>query len=351
VADTGPGISLEDKSQLFKPFTQGDSTLSRRYRGTGLGLAISRKLAETLGGGIEAEPRAGGGSVFRFTVAARPAPPTAPTQEPEESGKRILVVEPQPINRGIMLRQLRGIGMEAKEAENAEIALARIAEARAEGRPFDAVIIDSRLGSESGYPLARKIREESAPELRLILLSAGEANHGPPPFGLFNAMLLKPAMPARLREALRHAFRPRPQGAEPEPAAESEINTRMQALVVEDNPVNQFVLTRMLEQAGVGVTLAENGALALAELAKLRFDVILMDMQMPVMDGLEATRNIRAGESPNRETRIIGLTAAVGPIYERQCREAGMDDYLSKPVGRAALLNALGLADGSAPEG
>lgn len=345
VSDTGIGIDPATIPKLFERFTQADASTSRRFGGTGLGLAISRKLAEILGGGIEAEPRAGGGSVFRFTVAARAAPFLAPTPDLEERGRRILVVEPQPINRGIMLRQLRGIGMEAGEAESTDLALARIAEARAKGQPFDAVIIDSRLGSESGYPLAQKIREECGVEPRLILLSAGEATHGPPPFGLFDAMLLKPAMPARLREALRHAFRPRPPGPEPEPVAESEISTRMQALVVEDNPVNQFVLTRMLEQAGVGVTLAENGALALAKVAERRFDVILMDMQMPVMDGLEATRSIRSGHSANRGTRIIGLTAAVGPIYERQCMEAGMDDYLSKPVARAALLNALGLAE------
>ncbi len=143
---------------------------------------------------------------------------------------------------------------------------------------------------------------------------------------------------------MRHAFRTRITAPEPEPVGEGEIGTRMQALVVEDNPVNQFVLTRMLEQAGVGVTLAENGAVALDALAGRCFDVILMDMQMPVMDGLEATRNIRSGDTPNRTTRIIGLTAAVGPLYERQCLEAGMDDYLPKPVVRAALMNALGLA-------
>ncbi len=349
VSDTGIGIDPATIPKLFERFTQADASTSRRFGGTGLGLAISRKLAEILGGGIEAEPRPGGGSVFRFSVAARAAPPPATLQGPEAWGKRVLVVEPQPINRGIIARQLRGIGLEAAEAENAEVAMELLQKSQQTERSFDAVIIDGRLGSESGYALARRIREGSGAEPRLILLSAGEGKQGPPPFGLFDAMLLKPAMPARLREALRHAFRPRLPG--PEPPAASEISTRMQALVVEDNPVNQFVLTRMLEQAGVGVTLAENGALALAELAQRRFDVILMDMQMPVMDGLEATRSIRSGGSPNRETRIIGLTAAVGPIYERQCLDAGMDDYLSKPVARAALLNALGLAEDAAPEG
>lgn len=350
VTDTGIGIDPGSIPKLFERFTQADASTSRRFGGTGLGLAISRKLAEILGGGIEAEPRPGGGSVFRFTVLARTAPALHEPPDLGSAGKRVLVLEPQPINRGIILRQLRGIGIEAAEAETAEMAFERLAEARAQARSFDAVIIDSRLGAESGFPVARKMREEAGAELRLILLSAGEGAHGPPPFGLFNAMLLKPAMPARLREALRHAFRSSPPAPEPAPSAEAEIKTRMQALVVEDNPVNQFVLTRMLEQAGVGVTLAGNGALALAELAKRRFDVILMDMQMPVMDGLEATRNIRAGESPNQATRIIGLTAAVGPTYERQCRDAGMDDYLSKPVARLALLNALGLADGGASD-
>jgi CheY-like chemotaxis protein len=154
-------------------------------------------------------------------------------------------------------------------------------------------------------------------------------------------MLMKPAMPRRLREALHHAFRLRrdrvlpPEAVSPPP--------KLSALVVEDNPINQFVLTRMLEQAGVTVTVASQGVEALALAADTRFDVILMDMQMPVMDGLAATRAIRAGDSPNRATRILGLTAAVGPVYERQCREAGMDDYLTKPVAKAALLNALDL--------
>jgi signal transduction histidine kinase/DNA-binding response OmpR family regulator len=345
VSDTGIGLDPTSVPKLFERFTQADASTSRRFGGTGLGLAISRKLAEILGGGIEAEPRPGGGSVFRFTVAARPAPETQLTHDIDAAGKRVLVVEAQPINRGILLRQLRGIGMEAAEAESVEAAFERLAEARTQARPFDAVIIDGRIGTESTFPVAQKIRDQSGDELKLILLSAGEGAHGPPPFGLFNAMLLKPAMPARLREALHHAFRARPAAPEPEPKAEPEIKTRLQALVVEDNPVNQFVLTRMLEQAGVGVTLADNGALALAELQKCRFDVILMDMQMPVMDGLETTRSIRSGTSLNQTTRIIGLTAAVGPVYERQCREAGMDDYLSKPVARGALLNALGLSD------
>jgi signal transduction histidine kinase/DNA-binding response OmpR family regulator len=344
VSDTGIGIDPANIPKLFERFTQADASTSRRFGGTGLGLAISRKLAEILGGGIEAEPRPGGGSVFRFTIAVEVAPTLPEPPELRFVGKRVLVVAQQPINRGIVCRQLRGLGAEAAEAEQPEAALAMLREAGAAARAYDAVILDGRFGAESGFPLAQRIREEQGPDLRLILLSAGEGTHGPPPFGLFNALLLKPSMPARLREALRHAFRARMLAPEPEPAGEGEIGTRMQALVVEDNPVNQFVLTRMLEQAGVGVTLAENGAVALEALAGRRFDVILMDMQMPVMDGLEATRNIRSGDSPNRTTRIIGLTAAVGPVYERQCLEAGMDDYLPKPVVRAALMNALGLA-------
>jgi signal transduction histidine kinase/DNA-binding response OmpR family regulator len=344
VSDTGIGIDPANIPKLFERFTQADASTSRRFGGTGLGLAISRRLAEILGGGIEAEPRPGGGSVFRFTIAVEVAPTMPEPPELGFVGKRVLVVAQQPINRGIICRQLRGLGAEPTEAEESEGAIARLREAKAAGRPLDAVILDGRLGEESGFGLAQRIREESGPDLRLILLSAGEGTHGPPPFGLFNALLLKPSMPARLREALRHAFRARMPAPEPEPAGGAEISTRMQALVVEDNPVNQFVLTRMLEQAGVGVTLAENGAVALEALAGRRFDAILMDMQMPVMDGLEATRNIRSGDSPNRTTRIIGLTAAVGPVYERQCLEAGMDDYLPKPVVRAALMNALGLA-------
>lgn len=329
---------------LFERFTQADASTSRRFGGTGLGLAISRRLAEIMGDSIEAEPRAGGGSVFRFSIAARAAPLVDPTDPADFTGRRVLVVEDLPLNREILRSQLRGIGVETQEAVDADAAIDAIAAAEAAGTAFDAAIIDGRLGADSGHGLARRIRAREGAVPRLILLTLGGAEGGPPPFGLFDAMLMKPAMPKRLREALHHAFRlRRDRGQQPEAAAPP---PKLSALLVEDNPINQCVLTRMLEQAGVAVTVAGQGREALVLAAATRFDVILMDMQMPVMDGMAATRAIRAGDSPNRTTRILGLTAAVGPVYERQCRDAGMDDYLTKPVAKAALLNALDLTRG-----
>jgi signal transduction histidine kinase/DNA-binding response OmpR family regulator len=353
VADTGIGIDPEQIPMLFDRFTQADSSTSRRFGGTGLGLAISRRLAEAMGGTVEAEPRPGGGSIFRCSVRMRPAPAVQP---PAPLGVlRILVVAGQPVNRDILHRQLRDLGQDSAEVVDAEAALAALAGATAAGGSFDCVLIEAGPGAAEAIALARRIRAAEAAPPRLVLLGVGTAPDGPPPVGLFDAMLPKPAMPTRLREALRDAFAGPaavPQLAVAPIAAASvalpERVTRTRVLLVEDNPVNQFVATRMLEDAGVGVTVAGDGQEAVLRAGEQRFDAILMDVQMPVMDGLVATRAIRDGAGPNRATRIIGLTATVGEVHEQRCREAGMDGYLTKPFASPQLLAALDLA---APDG
>jgi CheY-like chemotaxis protein len=165
----------------------------------------------------------------------------------------------------------------------------------------------------------------------------------PPPPGLVDAVLLKPALPARFREALMQALGG---GPAPKPSAAGAAGTadgrRLRILLVEDNATNQLVMRTILQRAGYQVDVAVDGAEAVSAARDHGYDAILMDLQMPVMDGLEATRQIRRSTGPNRRTRIIGLTAAVGPVFEQQCRAAGMDDYLGKPVQRAALIAALG---------
>jgi signal transduction histidine kinase/DNA-binding response OmpR family regulator len=354
VSDTGIGLERDKIPMLFERFTQADASITRRYGGTGLGLAICRRLAEGMGGGIEALPRlagvrGGGGSVFRFTVRLGRVPGASPAA-PVLAGRRVLVADDLPLNREIQLRQLAGLGAEAAAAADGAAALAALREAAAAGRPFDAALLDGQLPDGDGLALARHIRAhpEAFGRPRLILLAAGSPDpRETTAEGAADALLLKPALPARLRDALLAApGAPAPAAAPPSPVPPLPEATepRLRVLLVEDNATNQLVMKTILARAGIAVRVAADGAQAVAAAREAPFDAILMDLQMPVMDGLEATRGIRGHPGPNRRTRIIGLTAAVGPEFERQCREAGMDDYLGKPVQRDTLLRRLGLA-------
>ncbi|WP_426959245.1 response regulator [Muricoccus radiodurans] len=350
VADTGIGIEPSKVPMLFERFTQADASISRKYGGTGLGLAICRKLAEQMGGGIEATPRRGGGSVFRFWIVVDEA---APREEPPASlaGRRVLVVDDLLLNREIMVRQLAAAGAAAMAADGGEQALAVMRLAAQRGTPFHAVILDANMPRLSGTEVAERIRHEEPllgrPAIVLCSSSGAEVQGGAAP-GLVDAMLLKPALPGRLMEALLHALSPATARA-PAPAAPESPpvpeGPGLRILLVEDNATNQILMRALLARIGADVSVANNGQEAVNNARTTPFDVILMDLQMPVMDGLEATREIRRAGA-NRRTRIIGLTAAVGPQFERQCRDAGMNDYLSKPVQREQLMGALGIGPG-----
>ncbi|HZH45666.1 MAG TPA: response regulator, partial [Roseococcus sp.] len=378
VTDTGIGLEPARIPQMFERFTQADASIRRKYGGTGLGLAICRRLAEEMGGEVRAAPRdpdwPGSGSRFtfraRFGVAPAGAPgfaapdgapdPGAPSGMPDPgssgprppvlAGLRVLVVDDLPIGREILARQLAALGAEPHATGSADAALTLLAQARE--RPFAAALLDGQLSPGTGLGLARRIRALALPvQPALVLCSsgAGLAGEAPEP-GLVQATLLKPALPTRLRDALLAALDParpvaRPPSAGQPPApppATGEPPLRI--LLVEDNATNQLVMKAILGRSHCEVTVAADGSVAVGMAGERVFDVILMDLQMPVMDGLEATRQIRRGLGPNRRTRIIGLTAAVGPDFEAQCRAAGMDDYLGKPVQRAVLLDRLGLA-------
>jgi signal transduction histidine kinase/DNA-binding response OmpR family regulator len=345
VSDTGIGLPADGVEQLFERFTQADASTSRRFGGTGLGLAISRRLAEAMGGTVTAVPNPGGGSIFRCTIRAGSLPASNEIAEPEAwRGARVLVMEDQPVNREVLVAQLRGMGLKATAVENEAEAMAALREADGRGEPFGILILDGLLsGGQRGTEIAARIRAAWGHELRLILLASSAAGTGQLPQGLCDAILVKPAMPERIREALSYAFGRRLVAmSRPEAEHRPEHPAAMRVLVVDDNQVNQFVLSRMLETEGIEVTTADNGEAAVRLAEEQGFDAILMDVQMPVMDGLAATRAIRAGQGPNRSTRIIGLTAAIGPAHEKQCFGAGMDDYLAKPIDTQPLLNALG---------
>jgi signal transduction histidine kinase/CheY-like chemotaxis protein len=351
VTDTGIGLDPARIPQLFERFTQADASISRRYGGTGLGLAICRRLAEEMGGGIGAEPGEDGGSVFFFDILVDQADTATEAPDALLTGWRVLVADHLPPRRAVMVRQMRALGAQVVEATTAAPALLR--QASAAGQPFDLAVLDGAAGTVPA--LAQDLRGGSQPDGTPLLLCL----HGAAP-GRDEAealpgvhLALKPLLPSRLRQAVLGVV----SGQQAVPAAPFAPSAPPQAaapglrvLLVEDNTTNQMVMGTLLQRQGCRVDVAADGAAALARAREDAYDVILMDLQMPVMDGLEATRAIRHLTGPNRLTRIIGLTAAVGEHFERQCREAGMDAYLSKPVQRAVLLQALGLAP-AAPAG
>jgi signal transduction histidine kinase/CheY-like chemotaxis protein len=361
VSDTGIGLDPAQVPHLFERFTQADATIRRKFGGTGLGLAICRRLAEEMGGSVEAAPRLPAapreGSTFTFrarfdALPAEEAPPGSPLGSPPGSsppgpdpasalaGLPVLVVDPLALTREGMGRHLAAFGVRPELADTAEAALARLAE-----RPFRAAVLDGEVSPDGGVALARRIRAlplPAQPALILCTSGAGLSRDEPEP-GLLQAPLLKPALRSRLRDALLQALEPAPPPPVAPPLPAAPEGPRLRILLVEDNATNQLVMKALLARSHCEVALAVDGQEAVGEALSNPYDVILMDLQMPVMDGLEATRRIRASAGPNRGTRIIGLTAAAGPAFEAQCRDAGMDDYLSKPVQRAALLGRLGL--------
>jgi signal transduction histidine kinase/DNA-binding response OmpR family regulator len=359
VSDTGIGIERDKIPMLFERFTQADASIRRKYGGTGLGLAICRRLAEEMGGGIEAAPRLagvrnGGGSIFRFSVKVGRVDGEVAIGR-SLAGRRILVVDDLPLNREILVRALAGMGAEAAAVADGGNALAALRAAANNGKPFEAAVLDGQLPDGDGLALARRIHQEwqAFGYPRLLLCASGAADpREAAAAGVLDGLLLKPTLPTRLRDALMQALQPgraAPAPAAPAPAPAPALaqpaapGAQVRVLLVEDNATNQLVMKTVLARAGAQVRVAGDGQQAVDAAKSELFDFILMDLQMPVMDGLEATRTIRTQTGPNRTTRIIGLTAAVGPEFERQCREAGMDDYLGKPVQREVLLKRLGL--------
>jgi signal transduction histidine kinase/DNA-binding response OmpR family regulator len=341
VLDSGPGLDPDRVPLLFQRFTQADSSIARRFGGTGLGLAISRRLVESMGGAIGAAPRPGGGSIFHFTIHVGRAPARARSEQPPLAGMRVLVVEDFAPAREILQDSIRRLGGEALGAADAEAALATLVAAMAEGRPCTAALVDETLQPAGGVALASAIRADArlgAPRL-VLCLSGAPVRRETLLDGVADAVLIKPVLPAQLRRALAAPEFAAP--ATPAPTPGPAPSAGKLVLLVEDNATNRLVAGSILEREGARVDMAIDGAEAIGLAALARYDLILMDLQMPVMDGLEATRALRAGGGPNHATRIIGLTAATGPEFEAKCRAAGMDGYVTKPVTRRTLADLL----------
>jgi PAS domain S-box-containing protein len=343
VRDTGIGIPPERLDTLFESFSQVDTSTTRRYGGTGLGLAISRRLTEAMGGTIWVESQVGEGSTVHFTVEADEAPRPVRTYERDTvallQGRRVLIVDDNATNRHIARAYAESWGMIAHDTASPLEALESIRR----GDPFDVAILDMQMPELDGLALAREIRRHrSAERLPLILLTSlgrreqAEEAH-------FAARVTKPIRPSQLYDLLLDVLGDSATAALPERAAEPVAATEhagLRVLVAEDNPVNQRLARLLLEKLGHRADLVGNGAEAVAALERRRYDVILMDVQMPEMDGLEATRLIHERWAATRP-RIIAVTAGAMSGDRERCLAAGMDDYLSKPIRPEELAAAL----------
>ena len=345
ISDTGIGIPRDRRASLFSPFVQADESTTRKFGGTGLGLAISRQLAELMGGQIGFDSEEGRGSTFWFTAVFDKQPQTEPpaARHAELRGVKALVADRGAANREVVTTLLRSWECRSHEALDAASALALLRQADRDGDPFEIVLVDRSLPGAGREELARQI--STAPELKstVLLLMEPLGEHGGamrPETSGFAGCVSKPILEARLRDALARALGRRPV-PEPLAAARPEIRPRplpaanpARILLAEDNPVNREVALAILGQLGFTADPVVNGALAVKALQSTNYDLVLMDCEMPEMDGYEATCRIRDPQNRalNPRIPIVAVTASAMPGDREKCLRTGMDDYLAKPI-------------------
>jgi len=352
VRDTGIGLTAETRERLFQPFMQADGSTTRQFGGTGLGLAISRQLVALMGGEIGVESEPGHGSTFWFTVRLRrqpvqPAPRPASAQNLADLS--VLIVDDNETNRRILSRYLRSWGVVSLEAGGGEDALKMLGQQAAAGKPFDVALIDLQMPGMDGFALSRNIKSNPSIDLPIIMLSSvalrGEAGRAEE--NGIAAHLTKPVKKSQLLECLAAVLQPVLTTRQRRHAAAGQYEreaapTQPRILVVEDNLVNQRVIVHTVKKLGYLVDVAGNGLEALAALSRLPYALILMDIQMPEMDGIEATAEIRRREQQGApHIPVVALTANAMQGDRERCLLAGMDDYLTKPIQIQALAAAL----------
>ena len=349
VRDTGIGIPPERLDRLFQSFSQVDASTTRRYGGTGLGLAISQRLTELMGGQISVTSEVGVGSEFRFTIKAGVALAPVPTRrdlsgmQPSLRGKRVLVVDDNATNRRIVTTHLDAWGMRARATESPREALGWIRS----GEGFDLGILDMHMPEMDGVTLARAIREHRPSEtLPLILFTSLGRRESRADSEGFAAYLHKPIKQSQLFDALVSVLAEQPVHVQARGTGRIELDLEMAArhplriLLAEDNVVNQKVALRLLGQMGYRADVAGNGLEAIDALERQTYDVVLMDVQMPELDGFGASREINR-RWPNDRPRIVAMTANAMQGDRELCEAAGMDDYVAKPIRVEELVSAL----------
>jgi two-component system, sensor histidine kinase and response regulator len=368
IRDTGIGISPEAREKLFQPFTQADSSTTRKFGGTGLGLAICRQLVSLMGGEIGLDSASGEGTTFWFTAGFQLQDPSPKVilPRPELAGLRALIVDDNETNREILLRQLAVWQISARTAAGGYEALTALRAAAAAGEPFQLAVLDMQMPGMSGLDLARRVHADPAlARLKMIILSSigNSLLRADLEAAGVGASLSKPARQSQLHEALLELMAAQPvrpaalkkeQAPAAVPAASPEAGLRI--LVAEDNLVNQQVAQLQLQRFGYKPDIVGSGRLAVEAVAAQTYDVVLMDCQMPDVDGFEAARRIRAWEAQQRANggtaaplHIVAMTANAMVGDRESCFAAGMNDYMTKPV-RAADLAAV-LARAHAPAG
>lgn len=353
VADTGMGISPEDQRHLFRPFTQADGSMTRRFGGTGLGLAISKQLVEMMNGRIWLESVPHEGSRFSFTVRFRNLDHVSHEFEhsSQTQGLRVLLVDSSPSFRDILEQQLLSWKMQATQAQNGMQAIEYLTSSAADGRPFDFALIDLRLEDMSGIDLAARLHKNAdLVDLKVFLMTPYDWDGDSRRLEGVKTHLRKPFRPSQLLDSLISFSAPASPNGSPTPAAETAetANTHLRkphgkVLLVEDNPVNSKLALTYLEKFGYSAETVVNGKEAVQALAENQYDIVLMDCQMPIMNGFDATRLIREREAleSRRPTPVVALTANAMQGDRDRCIQAGMDDYVAKPLDGPALHSAL----------
>jgi PAS domain S-box-containing protein len=351
VSDTGIGVPADRLHRLFAPFSQVDGSTTRRYGGTGLGLVICRQLAELMGGQVGVESEVGRGSTFWFTAVLEKQP-DVPRQEPPTAdlrGAKVLVVDDHDNNRLLVTRLLEAWGCRWGEASSAPSALDLLKAAAGAGEPFDAALIDMQMPEQDGASLGRYVKADPAISRAVLIMMTSLGQRGDAKriaAAGFTGYLTKPIRRQHLRDCLalalgRQAAHQTDAGLITRHTVAEARRGRVRVLVAEDNIVNQKVTLAILKKLGYKGDAVANGREVLTALSHVPYDVILMDCQMPEMDGYEASRRIRQLPGPVATVPIVAVTANALSSDRDLCIEAGMDDYLSKPVTAAAVDAAL----------